>query len=252
MYKPHRVGGSTTKWRALGILATALGYSAGCAGRGDRQDPADKSASPRVAVLEQARTELSLWSGAEALDTSQLRVEKGPALLSGIRVERIWLPTDHSHPYLVARTSTGLHHLGGFETVELKPLAAALAPQRVTRENIHLVARELALVSDHNGATRYFFPADTAQASNEVRAVASSWFAQDSGRAWPPELVSQDGQGTWRVQTTLLSQAVRSYTQDWTPVAYSFLFDRQGRLIAWSTRRGGSFVARSSDGSLLP
>ena len=191
-------------------------------------------------VASQAFTELALRTHSQStrVAPNDIRLERVVGIVDGLEVWRATLPSDHSHPFLVASLNGGLVRLGGFTAPELSTVASYLVRDRLDVRKVRALAEQLALLGDRNGAVQSIFAAKADQPSY-VSLVALAWKKQTPSD-WPPDTVVATKDG-WVAQLTLLSRNTRSYALDWEPLVFSFEFDQRGRVLGWAERTGQSF-----------
>lgn len=187
----------------------------------------------------------SLHSGATfSTDTASLRAEDIRVAV-GLRlpVFRVSSNADHSRAYIVAVDSSThrVQALGGFAEIKLGDVAQSIS-QAVSDASIaKKLARQLAVLADPNAAEKVVFPSgDSLTASAEQ--VRREWRSRNRD-SWARDTVHQTGDN-WVARVTVLSQASTSIAAAWMPSQYSFVIAPDGRLLAWSYRRGEEFGGR--------
>lgn len=194
----------------------------------------------REYVAAQATSELALRSEYGSLHVSpeSIRLERVPERGQGLEVWRATLPSDHSHPYLLAMGGGVVLRLGGFASPELLQAARTFPADAETRDAIKGRSEELALLADPNGANQTILT--TTVPVETTTAVLRSWW-QRAPKSWPRDTIVERRAEGWSVRLSSLSRDTRSFTLHWVPTAYSFEFDQYGALIAWDRRIGESF-----------
>jgi hypothetical protein len=201
----------------------------------------DTQIKMREYVLAQALTELATRAHVQpsAVEAGAVRLERVTGIAEGLDLWRATLPSDHSHPYLLASVNDKVLRLGGFAAPELSVVTSQLARGTMTDRDARGAAEQLALLADPNGAIQRIF-VDRGDQPEYVSTVVTAW-RRRAPRDWPPDTVTAVESGGWFVRLTLLSRATRSYTLHWMPFAYCFAFDGEGRLLAWTQRAGEIF-----------
>ncbi len=191
-------------------------------------------------VASQALTEVALRVNTRPprVNPGAIQLERVAGIAGGLDLWRATLPSDHSHPYLLARLNGKVIRLGGFTAPDLWTVASQLAPGGLDAERARAFSEQLALLADPNGAIQWIY-VEKADQPAYVSKVASAWKKRAPGD-WPRDTVMANEAG-WTVQLTMLSRDTRSYTLHWVPLALSFDFDRDGRLLTWAQRAGELF-----------
>jgi hypothetical protein len=199
----------------------------------------DQASAVKRLVVQQAATEQAAWgSGRTTFDSDATTLLDGPRVPGLSRVWRVNIGRDHWHPYLVALAGDRLIPLGGFQSPQLHDVARALRGQPPTDSVLNKVGRQLAALADPNGAVQFSFPSDSAAGMPDELNRAWNSHRPD---AWPRDTTGSGPDGTM-VVVTMLSREARSFTQLWIPYAYSFSFNHDGELAAWSRRQGAGFA----------
>ena len=217
---------------------SACGARGESAGQGRRVEwkriAVDSIAADRVAT--QASAELRLTTGDENVTASEVFLEPGPPL-PNLRTIRAWISRDHWHAYQLTSDSISINLAGGFESQNLDSIAAKIAWRLNSDDDYYGLSKRLAEIGDRNGAVSTIFPfTDTRFKARGQRQVVV-------GVGWPTDTVRRSLTGEISVNLTIVTQASRSFSQDWTPTAYVFQFDSRGRLTAWATRSGSPIAA---------
>lgn len=201
----------------------------------------DAQSKMRQYVVAQALTELASRGHVQpsAVEAGAVRLERVADIAEGLDLWRATLPSDHSHPYLLAFANDKVLRLGGFAAPELSVVTSQFARGTMTDRAARGAAEQLALLADPNGAIQKIF-VERGDQPGYVSTVVVAW-RRRAPRDWPRDTVTATEGGGWLVRATLLSRATRSYTLHWMPFAYCFAFDGQGRLLAWTQRTGESF-----------
>lgn len=194
----------------------------------------------RQYVAGQAWTEIMLRTASlpTPVATGAIQLERVVGTSNGLDLWRATLPSDHSHPYLLATMDGEVVRLGGFANPELGVVALGRSLGEVNAEKVRTLSEELALLADPNGALQWVY-VGKADGPGYASTVSSAW-RKIMPRNWPRDTVVATA-GGWLTRLTLLSRDTRSYTLHWVPLAFSFEFDRKGRLMAWAERAGESF-----------
>jgi hypothetical protein len=146
----------------------------------------------------------------------------------------------HAPPLLIASArGNTLWRLGGFIAPELIALSRALPASVQSVDVAWKRARLFAQLADPNGASELVWPVDSVRQPNPRTAEGpiSRW-KKSMPRDWPA-----DGhtctESVCAVQLTVLSKIEwGGYGARWEPVAYRFVFARDGEVIAWSRHSG--------------
>ena len=199
----------------------------------------DRSLLSTTALVDDLAASISLElmssSPGVLVDPRSLRIDSLEAGLPQSLLLRVWLPIDHSTPYTFARIRGRLLTLGGFSAPNL---AEFVCYARAEQLSLIARARLLARVSDTFGAVNYFFPA-ISSADAITRAARALWTEQ-APKGWPQDTVFAAPDGSSIVRLTMLSMDSSNFVTAWYPVVYSFRFQRDGALGAWSRREGAS------------
>lgn len=229
---------------AVGHLLLVFAHTSVCA-----QVAIDNARHARLLVSLQAASEIVVSSKSSnyTVDQDLITLADGPQVVPGFKVWRATLPSDHSHPYLLAARDSVILRLGGFAAPDVERVAAELRPRLLNGHTIALLSAKLAMLSDRNGAIQYVVPGVGAKTSGKTGLLAN-WASREPP-SWPQDTVGHRSDGGWRCTITLLSRDVRSITQLWVAVAYSFQFGPEGQLQAWSLRAGAPFKHLAPVGS---
>jgi len=195
----------------------------------------------REYVARGAAAELGARFGETRLpDARRVEVEPVDGLTGDLKIWRATLPSDHSHPYLVALVEGVPVPLGGFAAPEIRRVSQLLGAEQLGAATIRRRAETLALLADGNGAIQFVFTGHP-DTPGYISKVAEAW-RRAAPNDWPRDTVATrsppDG---WHVTVTLLSRDTRSYTLHWVPTAYAFEFNTDGVLVGWASRLGESF-----------
>ena len=167
-----------------------------------------------------------------------IRVQRVSGEFGSLAVWRATLPVSHAPPYLLLETDGRLLRLGGFSSPELASVRLGSATPRSDLSLLRVQASMLARLVDPNGALQVCEPASPRVSDCPL----AEWRAR-MPRDWPGDttFVNDD---MLTVRMTVLSKNLHSYSLEWTPVAYAFVFSADGHVAAWSARRFEAFVAR--------
>lgn len=194
----------------------------------------------RQVVAGQARTEIALQTSSQPTlaAADAIRLVRVVGVADGLDLWRATLPSDHSHPYLLATLNGAVVRLGGFTAPELRAVASRFASGGLDTQRVRARSEQLALLADPNGAVQWVYVTKADQ-PGYGSTVVSAW-RKRAPKDWPRDTVLATQAG-WFAQLTLLSRDTRSFTLHWVPLALSFEFDRDGQLLAWAQRRGEVF-----------
>jgi len=194
----------------------------------------------REYVAREAAAELGVRFGEIRMpDARRVQVESVDVLTRDLKVWRATLPSDHSHPYLLAMVDDRPVPLGGFAAPEIRRVAQLLGHEQLSVTTVQRRAETLALLADGNGAIQFVFTGHP-DTPSYVSKVADAW-RRAAPSDWPRDTVFTRPAEGWHATVTLLSRDTRSYTLHWVPVAYSFEFNADGALVGWANRLGESF-----------
>lgn len=168
-----------------------------------------------------------------------IRVQRVSGEFGSLAVWRATLPVSHAPPYLLLETDGRLLRLGGFSSPELSSVTLGSAATRSDLPSLRVQASILARLVDPNGAMQVCEPASP-QVSD---CPLAEWRAR-MPRDWPGDTTFVNDDDMLTVRMTVLSKNLHSYSLEWTPVAYAFVFSADGHVAAWSARRFEAFVAR--------
>lgn len=194
----------------------------------------------RQQVVAQSLAEMAVRSRATPgpVDERLIRIERVSSAVDSLELWRATLPSDHSHPYLLAHVGDKLFQLGGFTNPQLVEVAGGLGGEVIPRATLAR-AQRLAVLADPNGAIQ-IISSDNADRPGYASKVLETW-KRIQPKDWPRDTLILSGGGRLLIRLTLFSRDTRSYTLYWVPLAYSFAFDENGRLDAWAVRTGEDF-----------
>ena len=194
----------------------------------------------REYVARGAAAEVGVRFGETRLpDARRVQVESVVGLTGDLEVWRATLPSDHSHPYLVALVEGTPLPLGGFAAPEIRRVSQLLGSEQLGAATVRRRAETLSLLADGNGAIQFVFTGHP-DTPGYISNVAEVW-RRGAPSDWPRDTVVARSADAWHVTVTLLSRDTRSYTLHWVPTAYAFEFNTDGVLVGWASRLGESF-----------
>ncbi len=195
----------------------------------------------RLAVVNQVRSEFALYNRRADYGLAQesVTLEKGPVVSSRLRIARAFIPSDHSHPYLVGLVGDTVIRLGGFTDPQLFYAAKVLRPDSLGPGTLRVLAERLAVLADMYGSFQYVFPGHEQPVSDASRIIAA--WTRKAPPSWPIDTVISRVPAGWGVRLTIISRNARSMTPYWSAIAYAFEFDGEGVLLSWSRRIGDGF-----------
>lgn len=223
---------------AIGVTLVALGAS---------QHPSESERVPDAVlqiIATQVDMEHNLWS--LPLDTSNLgrqisveRVHLSEGLDFTLWRGRLWTST-HWRPYLVATDNTHTWRLGGFPGPELADLARNRRLMATTPDSAVELARILAALLDPNGAARLIYLGHANSTPGEAP-IVEAW-RRKAPKGWPVSATTRFGNGSLRVQMSVLSLVEHDQGTPWQGIAYSFDFLPSGYFGGWAVRQSEHFV----------
>jgi hypothetical protein len=152
-----------------------------------------------------------------------------------VQLHRFFNPSAfHSRRYVVATTAREYLLLGGFRTPELARFAELVCDQHGA-DWTRRCAYDLVRVSHVRGLES--LPAERARDR-----LAAAW-VQHREEHWPQDTVLSMEDLTYVRLTGLTSLDAVGSSPAWEPVLYVFVFDADGRLVAWTFRSGQAFPA---------
>ena len=194
----------------------------------------------RDVIANQATTELSLYKSAwpEPVDPDHVQVGAGDSAGSGLlfraRVQSIF----HWDPYSVLVSDTVIFVMGGSAHEQyLRP--AALLRLGATDTTLFGLAQTLVLASETRFGAVIIVPSGTETPASDSEALARWHDARPP--EWPESGSTQWCGGKTLIRVTALRPRVDAVPFRFTPVAYAFMFDANGVLLAAAVREGRQF-----------
>lgn len=216
------------------ILSTVVLGTIGLLAFGCVHRPAGTQDRIRELVAQEAQAELAMWRRSfPEISGSQIELERIETAMRDIELWSARIPLDHWHRYVVAHRNGKVWRLGGFAQPELQPfsLEAGLGTGEGARE----IAKRLIVLADPNGSSLVFV-----SDLNVGDPLHQAWMTAREA-AWPVDTIATLNGTVSLIRLSILSNEEHSYARAWTPFLYTFVFDANARLLAWTRREGRKF-----------
>lgn len=233
-------------------LSLLLILTAGCHAGMRTGQPFTAATEARRIVAAQASSDAGVTVARTEVDLvpDRILLEPTPDSAAGLALYRATVKGfSHAAPYLVGLRADTVWRLGGFPSPELIAFSRLLPSLRRDAPFVLDRAYQLARWADPNGAAEVV--ASQAEDYSDQASVAAVHWRQRIPVHWPRDTVvlGSEQSGNWVVKLTVLSRSEwTGLGAIWLPIAYHFVFDDRGVLIAWSRRTGEGFSLQRSGG----